>query len=192
MTDKKLAVLISGTGSLLEAMIKSNLPITLVLIDRPCRGAKFANEAGIPVALIDRSQFKSDEGFRRKVFTSAVAESLKNHWITHVAMAGFMTILAEEIFTTHGFAGRFMNSHPSLLPAFKGESAVKDALNFGVKVTGTTIHIATARLDDGPILAQEAVLVEDGDTVDTLWERIKESERRLYPEIIRSHWGFEE
>lgn len=186
---KRLAVLVSGTGSLLEAMIAQHLSISLVLADRPCRGIEIAQRAGIPFVVIDRSLFRDMTGFHRETFTGVVAKSLKYHEIDVVAMAGFMTILSDEIFTDHGFAGCFMNSHPSLLPSFKGETAVKDALEFGVKVTGTTIHIATSKLDEGPILAQEAVRVEEGDTVDTLWERIKEKERILYPQVIRSYWG---
>ncbi|HET6874315.1 MAG TPA: formyltransferase family protein, partial [Acidimicrobiales bacterium] len=83
------------------------------------------------------------------------------------------------------YPGRILNTHPALLPAFKGWHAVRDALAAGVKVTGTTVHVATEEVDAGPILAQEAVYVEEGDTEATLHERIKAVERRLYPETIR-------
>jgi len=82
------------------------------------------------------------------------------------------------------FGGRAVNTHPALLPSFKGWHAVRDALDFGVKVTGTTVHLVTEEVDAGPILAQEAVPVLDGDTEATLHERIKEVERRLYPEVV--------
>jgi phosphoribosylglycinamide formyltransferase 1 len=98
-------------------------------------------------------------------------------------MAGFGTVLAAPIFDI--YAGRMLNTHPALLPAFKGWHAVRDALAAGVKVTGTTIHVATEEVDAGPILAQEAVPVLTGDTEETLHERIKTVERRLYPETIR-------
>ena len=98
-------------------------------------------------------------------------------------MAGFGTILGADIFSV--YPGRILNTHPALLPAFKGWHAVRDALAAGVKVTGCTVHIATEAVDEGPILAQEAVLVEPGDTEETLHERIKSVERRLYPETIR-------
>jgi phosphoribosylglycinamide formyltransferase-1 len=84
-----------------------------------------------------------------------------------------------------GFPGRVLNTHPALLPAFRGWHAVRDALAAGVKVTGTTVHVATEEVDDGPILAQEAVPVLTGDTEDTLHERIKQVERRLYPATIK-------
>jgi phosphoribosylglycinamide formyltransferase-1 len=97
-------------------------------------------------------------------------------------MAGFGTVVPD---LPAAFPGRVLNTHPALLPAFKGWHAVRDALALGVKVTGTTVHIATEAVDDGPILAQEAVPVLPGDTEDTLHERIKQVERRLYPATIR-------
>jgi phosphoribosylglycinamide formyltransferase-1 len=97
-------------------------------------------------------------------------------------MAGFMTVLDKPVFDA--YQGRIVNTHPSLLPAFRGAHAVEDALAFGVQVTGCTVHVATVEVDDGPILAQEAVPVLPGDTVATLHERIKEVERRLYPEVV--------
>ena len=100
-----------------------------------------------------------------------------------VLASGNGTILAEPV---HGaFPGRIVNTHPALLPAFKGWHAVEDALGAGVKVTGWTAHVATLEVDDGPILAQEAVPVLPEDTVETLHERIKDVERRRYPELLR-------
>ena len=98
-------------------------------------------------------------------------------------MAGFGTILDKPIHDR--FAGRIVNTHPALLPAFKGWHAVDDALAAGVKVTGCTVHYATLEVDDGPILAQEAVPVLADDTAATLHERIKDVERRLYPAVLR-------
>ena len=98
-------------------------------------------------------------------------------------MAGFMTVLAPPMFDV--YAGRVLNTHPSLLPAFPGAHAVRDALAFGVKVTGCTVHLATERMDDGPILAQEAVPVLPGDTEASLHERIKAVERNLYPTVLK-------
>jgi phosphoribosylglycinamide formyltransferase 1 len=98
-------------------------------------------------------------------------------------MAGFGTILEKPVHDA--FPDQIVNTHPALLPAFKGWHAVEDALAAGVKVTGCTVHVARLEVDDGPILAQEAVPVYDDDTVDTLQERIKEVERRLYPEVLR-------
>ncbi len=97
-------------------------------------------------------------------------------------MAGFGTILEKPIHDA--YAGRMINTHPALLPSFKGWHSVRDALAFGVKVTGCTVHVVTLEVDDGPILAQEAVPVLQTDTEDSLHERIKAVERQLYPEVI--------
>ncbi len=114
--------------------------------------------------------------------TDAIVDALTAHGVDLVAMAGFMTVLAEPIFTA--FPGKVINTHPSLLPSFRGAHAVADALAAGVKVTGCTIHIATIEVDDGPILAQEAVPIADGDDEDALHERIKAVEHRLYPGVL--------
>ncbi len=133
----------------------------------------------MPTEVVDRSEYLPD----RMAFTEAVVDSLRAHDVDLVAMAGFMTILEKPIFDV--FEHRVLNTHPSLLPSFRGAHAVEDALEAGVKVTGCTIHVAIPEVDAGPILAQEAVQVEDGDTVETLHERIKEVERRIYPEVLR-------
>jgi phosphoribosylglycinamide formyltransferase-1 len=117
-------------------------------------------------------------------YTHRLVDALKRHQIDVVAMAGFGTVLASPIFDAYG--GRILNTHPALLPAFKGWHAVRDALEAGVKITGTTVHIATEEVDQGPILAQEAVRVEPGDSEQLLHERIKVVERNLYPETIRT------
>ena len=121
--------------------------------------------------------------FDRVRFTERVVDALQSHDVDLVAMAGFMTILEKPVFDA--FPGRILNTHPALLPAFRGAHAVEDALEAGVKVTGCTVHVATIEVDAGPILAQEAVPVLDGDTVASLHERIKAVERRLYPETIK-------
>lgn len=178
-----IVVMVSGAGSILEAMIQKGVPIKMVLADRQCRGLDIAKKAGIETVLVDRKDFRINGEFDREKFTRSVEAALLVSAPRFVVMAGFMTVLSPSIFIN--FRGRLLNSHPSLLPAFKGETAVADALAFGVQVTGTTIHIATEKLDDGPILAQEAVKVMPGDTVESLWERIKVVERELYPMILK-------
>ncbi len=183
---QKIGVLVSGTGSLLDAMIQDGLPISLVVADRPCRGLEIAYRAHIPIRLVDRRRYGYTNGgldFDRSGFTEQITRELLEHGVNLVAMAGFMTIFSPSIF--RHFKRRILNSHPSLLPAFKGEKAVADALAAGVAETGTTIHIATEQLDEGPILAQERVAILEGDTVATLHERIKQVERPLYPRTIR-------
>jgi phosphoribosylglycinamide formyltransferase-1 len=176
----KLAVLISGTGSLMEAMIADNLPITLVLADRLCRGIEVAREKGVATELVERS-FGKD--FDRAEYTVRVMEVLARYNIDLVAMTGFMTIFDPVIFEK--YKNNILNTHPSLLPACKGDNAPACALRTGA--AGCTIHIATAELDAGPILAQERVPVLPTDTVATLHERIKVAERRLYPQVIRKY-----
>lgn len=178
----RLGVLASGTGTVLGAIIESGLTVDLVLLDRPCRAADLARGAGVEVEIVERDSFGPD--FDRAGYTRRVLDVLQARRIDVVAMAGFGTVLAAPLFEV--YAGRVLNTHPALLPAFKGWHAVRDALAAGVEVTGTTVHVATEAVDDGPILAQEAVPVEPGDTEATLHERIKTVERRLYPETIRT------
>ncbi len=177
----RLGVLASGTGTVLQAILDSGTTVAVVLLDRPCRAADLAEQAGVAVEIVERESFGGD--FDRVAYTHRVVEALKRHRIDVVAMAGFGTVLAGPVFEV--YPNRILNTHPALLPSFKGWHAVRDALAAGVKVTGTTVHIATEEVDDGPILAQEAVRVEEGDTEASLHERIKEVERRLYPATIR-------
>ena len=180
--DARLGVLASGAGTILAAIIDSGLRVDAVILDRACPAAELAERAGVPVVeIVERESFGAE--FDRVAYTHRVVDALKRHRIDVVAMAGFGTVLASPIFEV--YPGRVLNTHPALLPAFKGWHAVRDALAAGVKVTGTTVHIATEEVDTGPILAQEAVYVEEGDTEASLHERIKAVERRLYPEAIR-------
>lgn len=174
-------MLASGGGSNLEAILGAGLPVAAVVVDRPCRATAVAEAAGVPAELVARRSFGAD--FDRSAYTQQVVDVLERHRVDVVVMAGFGTILEKQIHDA--FPGRILNTHPALLPAFVGWHPVRDALAAGVKVTGCTVHIATPEVDRGPILAQEAVPVLPGDTVDTLHERIKAVEHRLYPETIR-------
>ncbi len=173
--------MVSGVGSILEAMLKAGVEVSLVVADRPCRGLEIAAAAGVPTELVERRSYGRD--FDRTAYSRELVEVLERHHIDLVAMAGFMTILAEPVFAR--YEGKIINTHPSLLPAFKGDTAVRDALESGSNVTGCTIHIATLELDAGPILAQEQVPVEPGDSVAILHERIKQAERSLYPATLQ-------
>jgi phosphoribosylglycinamide formyltransferase-1 len=178
---KRLGVLASGTGTILQAIADAGLPVEVVVVDRRCGAIEVAEQAGIPVELVERTSFGRD--FDRDAYTHQVVAALKPYEIDVIAMAGFGTILSEAIH--EAYPGHIINTHPALLPAFKGWHAVEDALAYGVKVTGWTVHVATLDVDAGPIIAQEAVAVEPGDTKETLHERIKEIERRRYPEVIK-------
>jgi phosphoribosylglycinamide formyltransferase-1 len=147
-----------------------------------------ASAAGIPAIMVGRRDFGYrdgiSEGWDRAGFTRAVSDVLVQYDIDIVAMAGFFTILHKVIFERYG--GRILNTHPALLPMFKGAHAVRDTLESGVKTTGPTIHVATQTLDDERyIIAQSRdVPVLASDDVETLWERIKVEERRLYPRVL--------
>jgi phosphoribosylglycinamide formyltransferase-1 len=176
----RITVLASGSGTLLEAILADGIPVALVVSDRPCRALEVAEAAGVPAVLVERTDFSKD--FDRDRYADELIATLRAHDIGLVVSAGFGTVVPK---VATAFPGRFLNTHPALLPAFKGWHAVRDALEAGVKVTGCTVHIATEEVDAGPILAQEAVPVLPDDTEATLHERIKEVERRLYPATIR-------
>jgi phosphoribosylglycinamide formyltransferase-1 len=181
----RIGVLASGSGTILEAIVADDLPVRLVLVDRPCRAIEVAGAADIPAALVDRSAFGGfGSAFDRHGYTEAVTQVLVDAAVDLVAMAGFGTVLDAPIH--EAFPGRILNTHPALLPAFPGWHAVRDALAAGVEETGTTVHIATLEMDAGPVLSQASVPVLPGDTEETLHERIKEVERRLYPATIRT------
>jgi phosphoribosylglycinamide formyltransferase-1 len=176
----RIGVLASGSGTILQALLDAQLPVVVVVVDRPCGAIAVAEAARVPVEIVARVSFGA--GFDRLAYTHEVVDALHRHDIDLVAMAGFGTILDKPIHDA--FPRRIVNTHPALLPAFKGWHAVEEALEAGVKVTGCTVHLATLEVDDGPILAQEAVPVLPGDTKETLHERIKAVERRLYPAVL--------
>ena len=179
----KLAVLVSGSGTIFEAILGAGLTVEVVLSDRPCRALGVAEQAGVEGLLIDRHEFGGfGSGFDREAYTDAVTEELERREIDLVAMAGFGTVLGESIHRV--FEGRILNTHPALLPSFPGWHGVEDALNAGVSVTGCTVHLATVEMDAGPILAQVEVPVFPDDSVASLHERIKAVERTLYPLTI--------
>jgi phosphoribosylglycinamide formyltransferase 1 len=176
----RVGVLASGSGTNLQAMLDRRLPIVVVIADRKCAALDIARDAGIDAELVERTDFTP--AFDRVAYTHRVVDALERHGVELVAMAGFGTILEKPVHDA--FPDRIVNTHPALLPAFRGWHAVRDALEYGVKVTGVTVHIARLEVDDGPILAQETVPVLPDDSEASLHERIKQVERRLYPDVI--------
>jgi len=174
-------VLASGSGTNLEAILQAGVAVAVVVTDRPCRAIEVARDAGVVAELVLRDSF--GDAFDRVAYTQQVVDVLVAHGVEMVAMAGYGTILGQPIHDA--FPGRILNTHPALLPAFPGWHAVQDALAAGVKVTGCTVHVATLEVDAGPILDQEAVAVLPEDDVESLHERIKAVERRIYPRAIR-------
>jgi phosphoribosylglycinamide formyltransferase-1 len=178
----KLAALASGSGTIFTAMLDGGLAVELLVVDRSCAAVEVAAVRGVECVSLERDSYGA--GFDRDRYTKQLTEVLLEHEVGLIAMAGFGTILSQALYDS--FAGRVLNTHPSLLPAFPGWHAVEEALAYGVKVTGCTVHIATIEVDSGPILAQTAVPIEPDDTVASLHERIKIVERELYIETIRN------
>ena len=177
----RVAVLASGSGTILDAMLGAGVPVAVVLVTRPCGATAVAERHGVPAVLVERTTFGAD--FDRDAYSEAVASELSARGVELVVMAGFGTIFSKPLLAAYD--GRIINTHPALLPAFKGWHAVDAALEAGVKVTGCTVHVASEAVDDGPILAQEAVPVLPDDDVASLHERIKAVERRLYVATVQ-------
>lgn len=181
----RIAVLASGSGTILEAILATDLLVRLVAADRPCRALDVAAAASIPTELVDRTDFGGfGPEFDRQDYTRVVTNALVAADIDVVVMAGFGTVLAQPVHVA--FPGRILNTHPALLPAYPGWHAVRDALDAGAAVTGTTVHVAHLEMDTGPILAQATVAIHPDDDEFTLHERIKAVERTLYPATIRT------
>jgi len=173
--DQSIVVLTSGSGTLLQAMLDSSLrpSIRAVGSDRPATLAlDRAQRAGIPTFVVDPREFTG-----RAEWSRALLDEVRRHDPRLVVCAGFMRILAPEFVAA--YPRRIVNCHPALLPAFPGAHAVRDALSYGVRVTGCTVHFIDEGIDTGPIIAQRAVPVHDADTEESLHERIKEHEREL-------------
>jgi phosphoribosylglycinamide formyltransferase-1 len=182
MAKLRVGVLVSGTGSLLQAILDgqdSSYEVVVVASDRPGVLALDRCEAvGVQSVVVE-----FPKGEPREIASENMARALRSHDVGLAVSAGFMKILTANFFDVLGVPA--MNSHPALLPSFPGAHGVRDALAWGVKVTGTTIHFATPDIDAGPVIFQEAVEVLAEDTEETLHERIKKVEQRLYPEAIR-------
>ena len=179
---KGVAVLVSGTGSILESILAHGIDVTLVAADRVCPALERAEAAGIPAELVRRTDFGRGDAFDRDGYTNHLVKVLQGYEPALIVSAGFGTVVPG---IAAAFPNQVINTHPALLPAFKGWHAVSEALAAGVKVTGCTVHIVTEEMDAGPILAQEAVAVLPDDTEESLHERIKAIERELVPKTIK-------
>lgn len=178
----RLVVLASGTGSLLNSLLaaaQDDYPARVVAVgvDRDCRATQVAAEANIPAFAV-----RVGEHPTRDDWDAAITEATAAHQPDLVVSAGFMRILGPQFLSR--FNGRILNTHPALLPAFPGAHGVRDALAYGVKVTGCTVHLVDAGVDTGPILAQQPIEVRDGDNEETLHERIKVVERQLLVDVV--------
>jgi phosphoribosylglycinamide formyltransferase 1 len=177
----RIAVLASGSGTNLQAILASSEPgidVALLLTDQPgCGALERARAAAIPVEIVDWGLFHDRAGF-----CARLAEVVGAWRVEALVLAGFMRILTADFVAL--FPNRILNIHPSLLPAFPGAHAVQQALEHGVKLTGVTVHFVDERVDHGPIIAQRAVPVLDGDDVEALHRRIQQEEHDLYPRVV--------
>jgi phosphoribosylglycinamide formyltransferase-1 len=178
----RLVVLASGTGSLLNSLLdaaQGDYPARVVAVgvDRDCRAVEIAATASIPTFTVRLPDYAD-----RAAWDAAITDATAAHRPDLVVSAGFMKILGPQYLSK--FPGRILNTHPALLPAFPGAHAVPDALAYGVKVTGCTVHLVDAGMDTGPVLAQQPVEVLDGDDEETLHQRIKVIERRLLVDVV--------
>lgn len=179
-----LGVLISGRGSNFEAIARAaasgQVParIALVVSNRPeAGGLLIAAKLGLRALCIP------SKGRERAEFESEMLEALSAAGVDHVCLAGFMRVISAQF--VRAFPGRILNIHPSLLPSFPGLDAQKQALEYGVKITGCTVHLLDEGVDTGPVILQAAVPVLEDDTVESLSARILDQEHRIYPEAVR-------
>lgn len=182
---KNIAVFASGRGSNFSAIakavkrgaVKANL--ALLVCDNPKAPVlEKAGRSGVKVALIKREDFVT-----KKDFESKISEALRVNKIDLIVLAGFMRMLSADFVKKN--TGRIINIHPSLLPSFKGAEGIKDAFDYGVKVTGVTVHFVDELMDHGPIILQSPIKIEGDDTLKSLEEKIHKAEHKLYPEAIK-------
>ncbi|HLI86694.1 MAG TPA: phosphoribosylglycinamide formyltransferase [Bryobacteraceae bacterium] len=181
---KRLAILLSGRGSNFEAIADNvangslDAEIAVTISNRPeARGLFLARERGIPAVALP------PKGMDRESYDRGLMEALGRYRVDLICLAGYMRVLSAGFIRQ--FANRILNIHPSLLPAFPGLDAQRQALEYGVKVSGCTVHFVDEYLDAGPVVMQAAVPVEEDDTVETLSARILREEHRIYTEAIR-------
>ena len=179
----RLAVLISGRGSnmicLAEAIKDYNIAakITVVISNRPCAGITLAQNRGRPTRVIKRKDFDT-----REEHEAAIAKAIYYHRSAYVFLAGYMAILSDDF--VNQFAGRIINIHPSLLPAFKGLNTHQRAIEGNVKTHGVSVHLVTAVLDEGPLIAQAGLPLTAGDTAASLEARVLRLEHQIYPFVL--------
>jgi phosphoribosylglycinamide formyltransferase-1 len=183
-SSRRIGILISGRGSNMQAIVEAvgsgalDATVALVVSNRAdAAGLEYARAAGLETQVLDHRGWPS-----RAAYDAAVADALEARGVDLVCLAGFMRLLGPALLDR--FPQRVLNVHPSLLPAFPGLDAQRQAFEYGVKVAGATVHLVTEALDAGPIVAQAAVPVHDDDTAETLAARILREEHRIYPRAI--------
>lgn len=187
MARKRAAVFASGSGSNFEAIAKAcaedracPCDIALLVCDKPGASAlERAKRLGIEAAVFRPKAYVS-----REAYEADVVRELQARGIDFIILAGYMRLITSTLLSA--YENRILNIHPSLLPAFPGLHAVEQALEYGAKIAGVTVHLVDGGMDTGPIIAQEAIPVLAGDTAETLYSRIQEIEHRLYPAVVKA------
>lgn len=184
MTNYRIAVFASGTGSNFQSLVDAarngdlGASVELLVCDKPAaRVVQRAQDAGVDCHLFTPKAYDS-----REAYEAEIIEVLESKQIDLVVLAGYMRLLTSVM--VERYAGRLINIHPSLLPAFAGKDAIGQALDYGVKVTGVTVHFVDGGMDTGPIIAQHPVPVQPGDTAETISKAIHAAEQQLYPEVV--------
>ena len=185
----RVAIFLSGRGSNFEAIYQNslkkdaNFEIVVVFSNKKsARGLEKAKEYGLAAFFISPKKCDSKAAYEKKII-----KTLQNYDVDLICLAGYMKIVGEELL--HAYANRILNIHPALLPSFPGLHAQQQALNYGVRISGCTVHFVDAGVDSGPVILQQAVTVEPGDNEDTLSQRILKEEHRIYSEAIRLYFG---
>ncbi|OGF58725.1 MAG: phosphoribosylglycinamide formyltransferase [Candidatus Fischerbacteria bacterium RBG_13_37_8] len=180
-----IGILISGRGTNMENIIKAcekdSIPgkVAIVISDNPsAAGIEIAQLHAVPTKIIERKSFSSKEEFE-----SEIIKCLNEHQANLVCLAGFMRILSPVFI--RAFSSKIINIHPALLPSFPGLHAQKQALDYGVKIAGATVHFVDEGVDTGPIIIQQIVTIDENDTEESLSQKILEKEHQIYPEAIR-------
>ncbi|MFH1782154.1 MAG: phosphoribosylglycinamide formyltransferase [Candidatus Omnitrophota bacterium] len=179
-----IAVFCSGSGTNLQAIIdakqKGNIKATIKLVLSDVENAyalERAKKASIKIYIVKLKDFAS-----RKYFEEKIIDILKEEGIDLIVLAGFMKILSSDFVAS--YQNKILNIHPALLPSFKGTHGIRDAFLYGVKITGPTVHFVSKDMDEGPIILQEVVAIEEGDTLEILAEKVHKAEHRIYPKAI--------
>ena len=180
-----IAVFCSGSGTNLQAIIDSQkkgyikAEIKLVVSDTPgCYALKRAENSGVKTVVVERKNYKA-----KKDFEAEIINVLKKEGIGLIVLAGYMRMLSEDFI--RAYENKILNIHPALLPSFKGTRGIKDAFEYGVKVTGPTVHFVTVDMDAGPVIMQSPVKVTEDDTKESLGQAIHEEEHKIYPRAIQ-------
>ena len=180
-----IAVFCSGSGTNLQAIIDSQkkgyikAEIKLVVSDTPgCYALKRAENSGVKTVVVERKNYKA-----KKDFEAEIINALKKEGIGLIVLAGYMKMLSEDFI--RAYENKILNIHPALLPSFKGTRGIKDAFEYGVKVTGPTVHFVTVDMDAGPVIMQSPVKVTEDDTEESLGQAVHEEEHKVYPRAIQ-------